>query len=142
MMQVAYRATRRVQWRDTDAAGIAHFSIFFRYMEEVEHEFLRSLGLSVHERGEIEQTSWPRVSVRCDYQSSVRFEDLLEIAVVVERIGEKSVTYAHHFTCAGRDVARGAITAVCCKLVPGKSPRSMAIPADVVLKLKNATADE
>jgi len=140
-MSVAFRATRRVQWRDTDAAGIAHFSIFFRYMEEVEHDFLRSLGLSVHERGAVEQMSWPRVSVRCDYQSSVRFEDVMEIALSVERIGEKSVTYGQRFTCEGRDVASGSITAVCCKLVPGEPPRSMAIPAELVAQLTAASAD-
>src|SRR3984893_8862096 len=46
-MSEPYRTTRRVEFRDTDAAGIAHFSAFFFYMESVEHEFLRSLGLSV-----------------------------------------------------------------------------------------------
>ena len=37
-----FRTTRRVEFRDTDAAGIVHFSAFFFYMESVEHEFLRS----------------------------------------------------------------------------------------------------
>ena len=46
-MQVPYRTCRRVEFRDTDAAGIMHFSTYFTYMEEVEHEFLRSLGTSV-----------------------------------------------------------------------------------------------
>ena len=39
---------RRVEFRDTDAAGIAHFSVFFPWMEQAEHEVLRQLGLSVH----------------------------------------------------------------------------------------------
>ena len=42
-------STRRVEFADTDAAGIAHFSAFFAWMEETEHEFLRSRGLSVSE---------------------------------------------------------------------------------------------
>ncbi len=50
-MSEAYRTTRRVEFRDTDAAGIVHFSAFFFYMESVEHEFLRQLGLSVHATG-------------------------------------------------------------------------------------------
>ena len=40
-MPEPYRTTRRVEFRDTDAAGIVHFSAFFFYMESVEHEFLR-----------------------------------------------------------------------------------------------------
>ncbi len=42
-----FRTTRRVEFRDTDMAGIMHFSAFFTTLESVEHEFLRSLGLSV-----------------------------------------------------------------------------------------------
>ena len=43
----SFSATRRVEFRDTDAAGIMHFASFFPLMESVEHEFLRHLGLSV-----------------------------------------------------------------------------------------------
>ena len=34
-----YRLTRRVQFYETDMAGIVHFSNYFRMMEEVEHHF-------------------------------------------------------------------------------------------------------
>ena len=47
-MSQVFKTERRVEFRDTDAAGIVHFSVFFAYMEQAEHEFLRSLGLSVH----------------------------------------------------------------------------------------------
>ena len=65
----SYRTTRRVEFRDTDAAGIMHFSAFFNYMEQVEHEFLRHLGMSVLARDEEGAISWPRVSASCDYQA-------------------------------------------------------------------------
>ncbi|WP_231612238.1 acyl-CoA thioesterase [Novipirellula galeiformis] len=42
-----YTTQRRVEFRDTDAAGIVHFSAFFPLMESAEHEMLRSLGISV-----------------------------------------------------------------------------------------------
>ena len=51
-MPSAYTTSRRIEFRDTDAAGIAHFSVFFTMMEEAEHEFLRHLGLSVLMRDE------------------------------------------------------------------------------------------
>jgi YbgC/YbaW family acyl-CoA thioester hydrolase len=37
----------RVEFTDTDMAGIVHFSSFFRYMEVTEHAFFRSLGFSI-----------------------------------------------------------------------------------------------
>ena len=42
-----FRCRRIVEFRDTDAAGIAHFSAFFFWMESTEHEFLRELGVRV-----------------------------------------------------------------------------------------------
>jgi acyl-CoA thioesterase FadM len=38
---------RRVEFAETDMAGIAHFSSFIIYMEQAEHALLRSLGTSV-----------------------------------------------------------------------------------------------
>ena len=35
---------RRVEFSDTDMAGIVHFANFYRYMEQAEHDFFRSLG--------------------------------------------------------------------------------------------------
>ena len=42
-----FRLTRRVHFYETDSAGIVHFSVFFRYMEEAEHAMWRAEGLSI-----------------------------------------------------------------------------------------------
>ena len=42
--------SRRVEFRDTDAAGIMHFSTYFTYMEEAEHELFRRLGTTVMQK--------------------------------------------------------------------------------------------
>ena len=76
-----FRTTRRVEFSDTDAAGIAHFTAFFRYMEQAEHELLRSVGLSVKMSGPDGEFGWPRVGARCDFTSTAKFEDLVEIEV-------------------------------------------------------------
>src|SRR5215203_509073 len=86
-MTNSYQTTRRVEFRHTDAAGIAHFSVFFNYMEEVEHEFLRTVGLSVVLNTDEGPITWPRVAVRCDYQNAVRFEDVVDIELHVSRLG-------------------------------------------------------
>src|SRR5260221_14772436 len=46
-MPYEFKHTRRVEFSDTDMAGIMHFSNFFRFMEATETAFMRSLGLSV-----------------------------------------------------------------------------------------------
>ena len=133
----AFSATRRVEFRDTDAAGIMHFASFFALMESVEHEFLRHLGLSVMANDGSGPVSWPRVSVQCDYQSPVKFEDVLTVMLSIGKLGTKSVTYQFDIAHDARPVATGRITAVCCRLATADAPmQSIAIPPDIVAKLR------
>ncbi len=137
-----FTTTRQVQFRDTDAAGIAHFTALFAYMEEAEHALLRHVGLSVHLEHEGETLSWPRVSAQCDFQSAVTFEDLVEIAIRIERLGGSSVTYRFDLSHEGRAVAQGRMTAVCCRIRPGEPPKPIEIPPWVREKLAPYVAAE
>ena len=49
-MSIVYRMNRRVQIADTDFAGVLHFSNYFRFMEEIECAFWRSLGPGIRMR--------------------------------------------------------------------------------------------
>ena len=130
-----FSTTRRVEFRDTDAAGIAHFSTYFAWMEQAEHELLRHLGLSVFDPQSSGTVTWPRVSAQADFLSAVRFEDVVDIAVRVVRLGEKSATFGFEFSLAGRPVARGTITTVCCRFTPHGATQSLPIPAEIRRKL-------
>lgn len=132
-----FTTRRRVEFRDTDAAGIVHFSAFFFWMESVEHEMLRSAGVSVVDREpEGTDASWPRVSVSCDYLAAARFGDEVDVAVAVEAIGRSSVTYGFSFSRAGAAIARGRVVAVRCRMRPGSKPEPVPIPADVIARLE------
>lgn len=122
---MVFSTTRRVEFRDTDAAGIVHFSAFFPMMESAEHEMLRSLGISVlpkeSEDSAFPPVTWPRVAAGCRYVSAARFEDLLSISVRVAKIGNSSVQYEVGFTRDDCLIAEGSMTAVCCKLIHDSS---------------------
>ena len=133
-MPAPFVARRRVEFCETDMAGIVHFSNFFRYMEFAEQAFLRSRGLTVAWQDGNRRVGFPRVSASCDYIKPVRFEDLLEIAVTVAEVGNKSVTYSFAFSCGGDPVANGKITAVCCQSSDSGSMESIAIPDDIRAK--------
>ncbi|MGB7325198.1 MAG: thioesterase family protein [Rubripirellula sp.] len=127
-----FNVQRRVEFRDTDAAGIVHFSAFFPMMESAEHEMLRSLGISVFPKTAPDEhpLSWPRVAASCDYLSAAHFEDLLRIDVNVAKIGNSSVSYRFRFARDETLVAEGNLTVVCCLLTPtglSKTP----IPAEL-----------
>lgn len=134
-----YRATRRVEFHDTDSAGIMHFSRFFQFMEEAEHELLRSVGLSVFMSAEQAQQdvplSWPRVSAHCDYRNALRFEDEVNIDVSIEKFGRSSVTWLFEFTRGDTRIAQGTITSVCCRIEP-TGPKAISIPDWIRAKLE------
>jgi 4-hydroxybenzoyl-CoA thioesterase/acyl-CoA thioester hydrolase len=113
MMGKTFSTDRRVEFRDTDAAGIMHFSVFFTAMEQAEHAFLRHLGMSVMYKTGNRTLSWPRVSATCDYASPARFEEVLTLSVCVKQIGTKSVTYGIEFVRGETKLAIGQIVAVC-----------------------------
>ncbi|QDV14970.1 1,4-dihydroxy-2-naphthoyl-CoA hydrolase [Rosistilla oblonga] len=130
-MSSPYQTRRRIEFRDTDAAGIMHFSAFFTYMEQAEHEMLRSVGLSVMQPDGETTIGWPRVSATCDYKGAVRFEDIIDISVAVVHLGSKSVRYRHEFRIADRVVAVGEIVAVCCRIDARHQLASIEIPAPI-----------
>jgi 4-hydroxybenzoyl-CoA thioesterase/acyl-CoA thioester hydrolase len=127
---------RRVEFCETDAVGIAHFSAYFQYMEQAEHAFLRHLGTSVVAEDEDGTISWPRVSAHCDYTGPVKFEDVLDIMVRIERLGTKSITYAFDFRLQDTTVATGKVTAVCCRITHDNPPASMPIPSWLVAQMR------
>lgn len=126
-----YHTTRRVEFIDTDAAGIIHFTAFYRYMEQAEHEFLRSLGLSVmHRRPDGSTIGWPRVFAECSFKAPARFEDVLDVRITVELRGPRSLTMRHDFHLGEKPIAQGRMKIVCCLLVPGEPMRPIDIPPE------------
>jgi YbgC/YbaW family acyl-CoA thioester hydrolase len=127
-MPLSFSILRRIQFAETDMAGIAHFSNFFRMMEEVEHAFFRSVGLSVAMQHDGMHVGWPRVSTSCEFFGPVRFEDEMELSLRVVRLGEKSFSYEVDFLLGGKRMALGKTTSVCCELRPDGTMKSIPIP--------------
>ncbi len=102
----------RVRFSDTDASGRIHYIAILYHFDAAEGEFMRNLGIGYRsiQAGEIE---FPRVRVECDYFSALRYDDLMEIRVSVDRIGRSSFTLAFGATVDGREAARGKTTIVC-----------------------------
>lgn len=131
-----FRTHRRVEFAETDAAAIAHFASFLRYMEEAEHQMLRHLGWSVmHQLTSGAHLTWPRVHVECDFHGAARFEDVLDIQVTIARMGTRSVTYSFQFSKDGQAIASGKIVAVCCHLTSGGNLAPAEIPDEMRQKL-------
>lgn len=137
-MPSTFKTTRRVEFSDTDLAGIVHFSRFFIYMESVEHEFLRSLGTSVVTEYEGDRIGWPRMSASCDYKAPAFFEDELTVNLRIIRKGSKSLNYAYTFTREDTLIAEGEIGVACCVCNPGEKMRAIEIPEEIGRQMQEA----
>ena len=142
-MAYEFKVVRRVEFSDTDMAGIVHYSNFFRYMETAEHAFFRSLGFSVVTRQVDPPVGWPRVHAECDYRRPLQFEDEVEIHMLVARKKSKSLSYQFRFkkmnTEEPYEVARGSLTVVCVRHQKGKM-KAAKIPPNISGKITVAPA--
>ena len=118
-----------VQFSDTDMAGIMHFANYARFMERAEHALYRSVGLSIWDRPDegAERVAWPRVHFSCDFHAPLRFEDEVEVELLIEEVRSKTIRYLFRIwrpdgelaaegrmisACARKDAATGRMRAV------------------------------
>ena len=141
-MPCEFKHTRRVEFSDTDMAGIMHFSNFFRFMEGAETAFMRSLGLSVVLSNCGLDVCLPRVHAECDYQLPLRFEDEVLIHLLVEKKATRTLTYQFHFVKLNAtppiEVARGRLIAVCAARQDDGSIKAVPLPQAFADKLQEA----
>ena len=128
MIIYEFRAQRRIEFADTDLAGIVHFSRFFVFMETAEHEFLRSLGTSVSTTFDDKLIGWPRLAASCEYLIPARFEEILDIHLQIARKGRKSMTYRFDFFRDSDLIARGQMSSACCICEPDGKLTAIPIP--------------
>ncbi|MBI5394886.1 MAG: acyl-CoA thioesterase [Verrucomicrobia bacterium] len=147
-MAYEFKMTRCVEFPDTDMAGIMHFTNFFRFMEAAEHAFHRSLGFSVNwEKADKSLgVGWPRVKAECEYKRPLRFEDEVEIHLLVREVGAKTMTYLFifrkHEDGKPVEVARGSLTVVCVtKDKAAGGMKAVVIPAAIRAKIQVAPAE-
>ena len=142
-MAYQFKIRRLVEFSDTDMAGIVHHAVFYRYMESAEHAFFRSLGLTVAPPKTPASVGWPRVHTEADFSAPLRFEDEVEIHLLVAEKKSKALTYAFRLRKLNAlkpyEVARGSITVVCVKLIAGQM-KATKIPTAIADKIQVAPA--
>lgn len=135
-MSTEYRLRRRVQFYETDAAGIVHFSWYFRYMEEAEHALWRAQGLSIAPEGS--EIGWARVSATCEYHQPLRFEDEFDVAIRVTGMTGKTMTYECTLWRDDTRIATAAMTVICVRMRPGEAMKAADIPREIAERFEGA----
>lgn len=149
-MSYRFLHRRRVLFSETDLAGIAHFSNFFKWMEETEHAFYRSIGLSVHPApigGTDSLVGWPRLKAGAEYRLPLQFEEEFEVELLVAELRSKAIRYEFKFWkdpdagAAKRLAARGELVVVAVRADrETREMRATAIPDNFRERITGAPA--
>lgn len=127
-----FRWQARIRFVDTDASQRIHYTAMFRLFEAAEMEFLRSMNCA-YTTAEFRDFSFPRVHVECDFSAEIRFDDLVEVEVSVERVGTSSFTLGFETLLEGKAAARGRIVVVA---IDKRTQKACAIPAQLASGLR------
>jgi acyl-CoA thioester hydrolase len=124
-----HRLRRRVQFHETDAAGIVHSSCYILYVEEAEHALWRAAGTSIAPPGS--PIGWPRREVFLEFRRALRFEEEFDVVVRIVAIEERTIRYSFELLRGEETVATGRQTIACVRMEPGDRMRSVPIPEDI-----------
>ena len=136
-MPSEYRLRRRVQFHETDAAGIVHFSWFFRYMEEAEHALWREAGISIHPPAT--EIGWPRIATSFEFRRPLRFEDEFDVRLRIAEMTRRTIRYACVLTQNDTTIAIGDLTIACVLKRPNEPMKSIDIPPEIAARFQVAT---
>lgn len=114
---------RRIEWIDTDAAGIFHYTTVFRLAEWAEAVLHDRLGIRTLTFG-----STPRVKVAAEFRRSLRFWDLVEVELTVASVGRASLQQSFVIRVDGDVAVDGEVTMV---LVDRETGRARPWPDEV-----------
>ena len=76
---------RKAQYYETDQMGIIHHSNYIRWFEEARVDFMEQMGFGYNKAVEA-GIDFAVLGVTCDYQTMVRFGDIVEIHMTVSSV--------------------------------------------------------
>ena len=116
----------RVYYEDTDMAGVVYYANYLRYYERGRTESLRALGMDQSAMRAAGLVFVVR-AFAVDYLAPARFDDMLEVATMVDRVGGASLAMRQEIRRAGKTINR-ARARVACMTLEGRPAR---LPPDL-----------
>jgi acyl-CoA thioester hydrolase len=106
----------RVYWEDTDAGGVVYHASYLRFMERARSEWLRTIGIDQAALIRDERLQFVVVEAQIRYHRPARFDDQLQVSVLVTERGGASVTMTQEIRRAsqpGELLVSATIRAAC-----------------------------
>ena len=122
----------RVYYEDTDSGGVVYYANYLKFMERARTEWLRSLGFEQDELSRRDGILFVVRSARVEYLKPARFNDQIEVRVVLDRRGPASMVFQQEVR-RGADVLCTGEIKIACVATTGFSPVIM--PEHIVSRI-------
>ncbi|MEM8868325.1 MAG: acyl-CoA thioesterase [Verrucomicrobiota bacterium] len=142
-MAYEHTSTRRIEFSETDMAGLVHFSNFFRYMETAERDFFEAAGVELINSKPGELVGWPRARAECKFSAPLRFGETIDIHLAVKSVNDRSIDYQFRIYRRDSDtgrtqVAKGHLTTVLTMLTESGELASIELTDQIKQKITAA----
>ena len=145
-MPYEHTSTRRIEFSETDMAGLVHFSNFFKYMETAERDFFEAAGVDLMRTEPGELVGWPRARAECKFCAPLRFGDTIVIHLAVKWVNDRAIDYQFRIFRCNKDGSRtqagkGHMSTFLAKLDKGGELQSAVLSDDLRNRISVAPAE-
>lgn len=142
-MLYEHSSTRKIEFSETDMAGLVHFSNFFKYMETAERDFFEAAGIDLIRTKPGELVGWPRARAECKFSAPIRFGDSIDIHLAVKALKDRAIDYQFRIFRRNKDgrrtqAGKGHMTTVLSELTASGELRSIELPAQLRERISEA----
>ncbi len=127
-----FRLAVRVYWEDTDAAGIVFYANYLKFFERARTEWLRSFGLEQERLRAESGVAFVVTETALRYFAPARLDDMIEISVHVERLGQASLVVTQQARRGDDVLVEGTIRVGCVDLGTFRPRR---IPDEILMMI-------
>ncbi|MGJ8637846.1 MAG: acyl-CoA thioesterase [Opitutaceae bacterium] len=141
-----HTSTRRIEFSETDMAGLVHFSNFFRYMETAERDFFEAAGVDLINTKPGEVVGWPRARAECKFSAPLRFGETIDIHIAVKSMKDRSIDYQfrifrHNPDGTRTQAGKGHMTTILAELTSSGTLRSIELTKEVRSRITTASKE-
>ena len=145
-MHYEHTSTRRIEFSETDMAGLVHFSNFFKYMETAERDFFDAAGVDLIATKPGELVGWPRARAECKFSAPLRFGDTIKIHLAVKAVKDRAIDYQFRIFRHDEDgtltqAGKGHMTTILAQLGQNGELQSIELPEDLRARITEAPAE-
>lgn len=85
----------RVNFGDTDKAGIVYYPNYFKWFDIASHQFFRCINMPMSKLDDEENIILPLLDVHATFEKPLYYDDIITIKTAVAEVNRKTIKFNH-----------------------------------------------